>query len=140
MSAYGVPDDADGMMPWPWVSERLVDAHNYWVVTGGPHTTPVWGLWRDDTFVFSCGPGSRKAREIARDPHVVVHLESGADVVIVEGVAEQIESDAALAADMAAKYGPNDGGGEANWYVVRPQRAFAWQEASFPASPTRFDF
>ena len=90
---YGISDDPDGMLPWAWAEERLVAAHNYWVATAsaqrGPHATPVWGLWRDGVFVFSCGRESRKARDLEADARLVVHLESGDDVVTVEG--ERIE-------------------------------------------------
>jgi len=139
MSAYGVPTDTAGMLTWRWSEDRLAESHNYWVVTGGPHASPVWGLLRDDAFVFSCSPSSRKAREIAHDARIVVHLESGAEVVIVEGLAELIEPDAALLAAYSGKYGPTEPD-VGNWYTVRPQRAFAWREATFPLSPTRFDF
>ena len=81
---YGVPKSEEGMLPWSWAEERLVPAHNFWVVTAGPHATPVWGVWRNHTFVFSCSPTSRKARSMAHDPHVVVHLERGDEVVIGE--------------------------------------------------------
>jgi len=139
MSAYGVPEHEQGMLPWAWAEERLVPAHNYWVATSGPHASPVWGLWRNNAFVFSCSPTSRKARSLARDPHIVVHLEGGDDVVIVEGEAEQVAPTPELLAEYAAKYGPVDAD-IGNWYAVRPRRAFAWQEATFPNSPTRFDF
>jgi Pyridoxamine 5'-phosphate oxidase len=139
MSAYGVPEDTAALVDWEAVEAKLAAAHNYWIATGGPHASPVWGLWRDETFVFSCSPRSRKAREIERDAGVVVHLESGADVVIVEGVAQRIEPDADLTAAYSEKYGPTEPD-VGSWYVVRPGRAFAWEEASFPNDVTRFDF
>src|SRR5205814_2209208 len=79
---YGVPDDAGGMLPWSWAEGRLASAHNYWVATAGPgpHASPVWGLWQGGGFLFSCGQRSRKARDLAQDPRVVVHLESGDEV------------------------------------------------------------
>jgi len=138
MESYGVSEGAEGLLAWSWAEERLVAAHNYWVAASGPVATPVWGLWRDGAFVFSTGGRSRKARALARDPHVVVHLESGDEVVIVEGVAERIEPAAELLADYGAKYGVF--GSDGLWFAVRPQRALAWQEATFPTSTTRFDF
>jgi hypothetical protein len=136
---YGVPEDDDGLLPWSWAEERLAGAHNYWVSTAGPHASPVWALWLDDALVFSCGPRSRKARELGRDPRIVVHLESGAEVVIVEGEAEAISADDAVIDAYERKYGfradPAEG-----WYRVRPRRVLAWTEADFPRSTTRFDF
>jgi len=138
MASYGVGDDPDGLLSWRWAEERLEAAHNYWVATSGPHASPVWGLWRDGSFVFSCSQGSRKARALARDPNIVVHLESGDDVVIVEGVAEPIEPAADLLEEYGSKYGPF--GTDGAWFAVRPDRALAWQESTFPKSTTRFDF
>jgi hypothetical protein len=139
MSAYGVPDDDGGMLPWSWAEERLASARNYWVSTVGPHASPVWALWREGTVVFSCSPRSRKARELARDPHVVVHLESGDEVVIVEGEAEPVVVDGTLIDDYERKYDYRAEASE-GWYCVRPRRVLAWTEAGYPRNATRFDF
>jgi len=136
---YGVPEDEEGMLPWGWAAERLAKAHNYWVVTSGPHASPVWALWRDGALVFSCGARSRKARELSRDPKIVIHLESGDEVVIVEGEAEATIADAALIDEYERKYNFRADAGE-GWYRVEPKRVLAWTEAGFPKSATRFDF
>jgi hypothetical protein len=136
---YGVPAEPDGMLPWSWAEERLAAAHNYWVATVGPHASPIWAVWRDGAIVFSCGPTSRKARDLARDPRLVVHLESGAEVVILEGVADQVEPTAELLAAYSEKYGPTDPQ-IGNWYRVEPGRVLAWREEDYPRSATRFDF
>ena len=107
--------------------------------SAGRTTTPIWGLWRDGGLVFSCGPASRKARDIAADARVVVHLESGDDVVIVEGDATGTAATDEVVAAYAAKYMPFDAE-IGDWFFVRPRRAFAWQEASYPKNATRFDF
>ena len=137
--AYGVPEEEEGMLPWSWAAERLAKAHNYWVVTDGPHASPVWALWRNGALVFSCSPKSRKGRAIARNPQVVVHLESGAEVVIVEGKVEPAKADASLLDEYERKYNfradPAEG-----WYRVEPQRVLAWTEEGYPKSATRFDF
>jgi hypothetical protein len=136
---YGVPTDPDGMLPWSWAEERLAAAHNYWVATVGPHASPIWAVWRDGAIVFSCSPTSRKARDLARDPRLVVHLESGAEVVILEGSAAQIDPTPELMAAYSEKYGPTDPG-VGSWYRVAPERALAWREEDYPRSATRFDF
>ena len=92
------------MLPWSWAGERLAAAHNYWIATIGPHASPVWGLWRDESFLFSCGARSRKARDLARDPRLVVHLESGDEVVIVEGVAAPVAATEADVEEYERKY------------------------------------
>ncbi|MBV8064088.1 MAG: pyridoxamine 5'-phosphate oxidase family protein [Actinobacteria bacterium] len=136
---YGVPSGDDGMLPWSWAAERLAQAHNYWIAVNGPHASPVWALWRDGAIVFSCGPRSRKARAIARDPNVVVHLESGDEVVIVEGRAEKTEVDDSVIDEYERKYAFRADKGE-GWYRVEPQRVLAWTERDFPRNATRFDF
>jgi len=54
----------------------------------GPHTRPVWGVWRDGGFWFSTGSQAR--RNLEANAAITVHLESGEEVVIVEGVAERV--------------------------------------------------
>jgi hypothetical protein len=138
-SGYGVSTDPEGMLPWAWARDRLADAHNYWLATSGPHASPVWALWRDGGVVFSCGPASRKARAIARDPRVVLHLESGDEVVILEGAAIRLEPTDELLEEYARKYQPvaADVG---NWFRIHPSRVFAWRERDYLESATRFDF
>jgi hypothetical protein len=137
--AYGVPDEEEGMLPWSWAAERLAKARNYWVATSGPHASPVWALWRDGALVFSCGARSRKARALAKDPRIVIHLESGEEVVIVEGRAEPTTVDASLIDDYERKYNFRAEAGE-GWYRVEPKRVLAWTEAGYPKNATRFDF
>lgn len=127
------------MVPWAWAEERLRDAHNYWLATAGPHASPIWAVVRDDGIVFSCGATSRKARALARDPRVVLHLESGAEVVIVEGTAVRIEPTPELLAEYGRKYGPVEAD-IGDWYRVTLQRVLAWREEEYPRSATRFDF
>jgi nitroimidazol reductase NimA-like FMN-containing flavoprotein (pyridoxamine 5'-phosphate oxidase superfamily) len=90
---YGIPSNPRGMLPWSFVEERMSAARNYWVATvlptGGPHLTPVWGLWVEGVFYFGSGAQTRKARNLAANPNVAVHPESE-DVVIIEGVAEAL--------------------------------------------------
>lgn len=144
---YGIPPDPEGMLPWSHVEERMSEARNYWVATtrpdGRPHVTPVWGIWADGTFYFGGEPGSRKIRNLAQNPNVSVHLESGEDVVIVEGVAEVVTNpDPALseriAAISASKYGFS--GRIEGSYAVRPRLVLAWRENGFPATATRWLF
>ena len=91
--SYGISTAEEGLLPWSWVSEQMERSRNYWVCTtrpdGRPHAMPVWGVWVDDTLWFSTGDGSVKARNLAADPRVAVHLESGDDAVMLEGTAER---------------------------------------------------
>jgi hypothetical protein len=97
---FGRISDADAL-PWPWVAEQLEHAGTYWVVPhadGHPHPRPVWGIWHDGALLLSVG-SPVVARQIAAHAEVTVHLDSGTDVVVVEGhVAGQVSEGPALAA------------------------------------------
>jgi hypothetical protein len=140
---YGVPETTEGILPWSHATERLARAKNYWVGTanreGKPHAVPVWGAWLDGALYFGAGP--RSTRNLEANPRVTVHLESGDDVVILEGNVEPFADPgeslfARLADAMAAKYDyrPDEPSG----YVLRPRVAYAW--SSFPADATRWRF
>jgi nitroimidazol reductase NimA-like FMN-containing flavoprotein (pyridoxamine 5'-phosphate oxidase superfamily) len=155
MADYGVPDSVGGALPWEWASERLIRNRNYWVVTadaaGRPAAMPVWGVWDDDGFMFSCSPNSRKARNLAGNPHAVVMADDTVEVVSVEGVATLIddaEERFAVAAVYAAKY-EDDPEKRAEMvgfisshamYRLVPQRAFGIieREEEFASKATRW--
>jgi hypothetical protein len=100
---------------------------------------PVWGVWADGAVRFSTNPRSRKGLNLARDPRVVIHLDSGDDVVILHGEAEPYELEDSIADAYEAKYDyrpePREG-----WFRLRPRRALAWLERDYPKTATRFDF
>jgi hypothetical protein len=105
---------------------------------------PVWGLWFEDAFYLSTSPDSRKARNLDANPGTVVHLESGDEVVILEGEAEQVTDEALLqrlGEDYSRKYefDVSFTGGQP-LFVVRPRVGYAWRESDFPATATRFTF
>jgi nitroimidazol reductase NimA-like FMN-containing flavoprotein (pyridoxamine 5'-phosphate oxidase superfamily) len=127
-------------MPWSFVTEQLERARNYWVVTVGrgekPHSAPVWGVFVSDDLFFETSAATRKARNLARNPAAVVHMESGDEVVIVEGEARPFgptrEMGARIAEAFAQKY---DGyqPDPAEWasgalYRVEPNVVFAWRD------------
>jgi hypothetical protein len=142
-AGYGIASDDEGMLDWSWAEERLVTSRNYWIVTtredGSPHVAPVWGLWVDDALVFGTSPESRKARNLERDRRVAMHLESGDEAVIVEGLADRTHFDERMADLYAAKYDfrPDPGPG---WWRIDPRVALAWLESDYPSTATRFRF
>jgi PPOX class probable F420-dependent enzyme len=149
--AYGLGDaPADGTaLPWARVLEWLSAARNYWVCTtrpdGRPHAMPVWGLWIDDAVWFSTDPASIKAKNLIARPDVVIHLESGDEVCVLEGRAVKVEDPDALA-DFDDRYDakyqvrPSSMGEAAGVYLVKPATALVWTEAEFPTTATRFTF
>ena len=135
------------MLPWSWAEERLAGSRNYWIGTtradGRPHVSPVWGVWIDDSVVWGSSSRSLKARNLARDPSVVVHLESGDEVVILEGVVEPVQVDGRIADAFAAKYDwrPDpDGADSGPWYRLRPTFALAYLEREYTRTATRYAF
>ena len=150
--AFGVPKTEKGMLAWKDAAEQLAKARNYWVGTtrpdGRPHQMPVWGLWVRDRLYFGTDRRSRKARNLAANPAVVVHLESADDVVIVEGEAVKVEYfDQALLKEIDResfeKYGSHVTGqpkGDEVIYRLEPRVAFAWRTPQFPGSATRWTF
>lgn len=66
---------------------------------GSPHSVPLWVATHGDQIVFLTGPGSRKARNLRRDPRVALSLapaDNPFQPIIVRGrVIEWIEGDAA---------------------------------------------
>jgi hypothetical protein len=78
-----------GNVEWIEIVVRLADAKNYWLHTtsrtGAPDATPVWGVTVEDILYLYSDRSTVKARNLERDPRVVIHLESGAEVVIVHG-------------------------------------------------------
>jgi hypothetical protein len=141
---YSISQGPEGMLSWRWAEERLERARNYWVVTvrpdGRPHAVPVWGAWVDRCFYFD--GGGRKAKNLATNPAIVVHLESGDEVVIVEGVVDRTAVPAPdrfvrIQDAYAAKYDyrPETAG---QLYTVRPRTVLAWH--NLPQDATRWRF
>ena len=98
-------------MSWPEVAARLAAARSYWLSTtmpsGAPHVAPVWGVVISDVLYLYSERRTRKARNLAADPRLVVHLESADDVVIVRGTAEDLGRPAQVpevVAGLSAKY------------------------------------
>jgi len=145
-------EPAGPSLPWSWADERLREARNYWVTTasrsGQPYARPFWGLWEGVSFEFSTG--SRTLANIRTNPQVTVHLESGSDVVIVEGDAGVILQPARLQDFVEAyngKYGGclevrghevgDDTHGNGGVVVVRAVVIYGWAQSVETA--TRWD-
>jgi hypothetical protein len=142
---YAVPADNEDLLPWSFAYERLERAQNYWICTaspdGRPHAAPLWGVWVNNRFFFDGHPATRWARNILANPLMSLHLESGSEVVIVEGVVEDVtEPGRALYTNFAdayeAKYSyrPPDHG----FFLLKPSVVLGWSQ--FPKDATRWSF
>ena len=82
-------------LPFTYGEERLKKSRNYWICTtrpdGRPHSIPVWGFWLDGALYFGTARSTRKACNLAHNPAISVHLESGDDVLILEGTAVAVD-------------------------------------------------
>lgn len=153
---YGLlpENEGKGLLPWSWVAERLERSRNYWIAStrpdGRPHVMPVWGVWMEDAVYFGTDPASVKGRNLAANPAIAVHLESGDEAVVLEGVAESVTDRSTLArlyqlygAKYEIKMGPEtaDEPGDYPYTLrLRPQRVLAWLESDFPGTATRWRF
>jgi Pyridoxamine 5'-phosphate oxidase len=79
---------------WEVIAARLAPERSYWLCTvaldGAPHVTPVWGVVVRVVWHFYSERSTVKARNLAADPRVALHLESGEDVLIVRGRVEDL--------------------------------------------------
>ena len=144
--SYGIPESDEGMLPWGFVVEAMGGDRNYWTSTtlpdGRPHARPVWGVWFDGTFHCGGGERTRWARNLAAGSEIVVHRESGDDVVIIEGTAEKLTEESAdpelierLDAAYEGKYDVRHG---TPFWAIRPGKVLAWSD--YPTDTTRQGF
>jgi hypothetical protein len=132
LTMYGSPAGLDEIA-WSWVDDQLTGADFYWVVAAEPErpvaARPVWGVWWEQRLLLSVG-SPRVRAALDGDGPVTVHLGSGLDVVIVEGVPAGTSGDAAAVRAYDDKYewdydleryGP--------FTVVAPAKVMAWQSS-----------
>ena len=166
---------ADGLAPVEWsaVLDRLQsgdaperDDHNArttWLCTtnedGSPHVTAVGALWVDGTFWFQTGSGTRKARNVARDPRCSIATSLRGMDVVVEGDAVRVTEATAVArlakawADQGWPAEPDESGsgitapfnapaqGDPPWNVYRIEpRSATVALGTEPGGLTRFRF
>ena len=147
----GYVDNPTALVPWSHVEQRLTGAKNYWLCSvrtnGRPHVVPKWAVWVGDKIYFDGSPETRHARNIARNPQVALHLESGDDVIIVEGEARALPKPSSELAEKVAQayvakyaalgYAPKpdqwDNGG---LFEITPHTVLAWTQ--FTEDPTKF--
>lgn len=151
---YGV-EQATDYISWEQVESMLVDSAHYWLSTtrsdGRPHVVPRWGVWLDGRFWYDGSSETIHVKNLGSSGSCVLHLESGKEVVIVEGAslaADPIgpELGGRLAAEYARKYSPDYTPGPDSWSDeiaggmrrLVPKRVLAWTE--FPNNLTRFTF
>jgi general stress protein 26 len=167
LDGYGTPAIA-----WSRVEEALTEQqtqtpgaggpgrHTHWLTTtnadGSPHVRPLGVISVDGVWYFTSGPGTRKSRNIARDPRCAVSIATHPFDLVVEGTAERVvdadllETVARAYADQGWPASATDEGvtaeysapsaGPPPWHVYRvvPSTVVALGTAE-PYGATRFD-
>ena len=152
----GIPLDygmskATEHVDWARVEERLAADRLYWIATvgagGRPRMRPIDGIYVDGVMYVGGSPKTRWVQELAANPHVSVHLDGVAEVIIVDGDAEVLSGmDADLAGRLAAASNAKypEYRMKAAFYVangaiaIRLRKVIAWTDIS--KDPTRFSF
>ncbi len=114
LDGYGAP-----IIPWQRVRDRMnqeltqapdtggPNRHTCWLSTmnpdGTPHVMPLGAIWVDGTFYFTSGPGTRKARNLAQNPHCALAVATHEFDLVFEGTAARV-TDPAKAEQIAAVY------------------------------------
>lgn len=149
----GYVPDPKAILSWVDVERKLIHAQNYWLSTvrpdGRPHSIPKWGVWVDDRFYFDGSPETLHARNITHNPYITLHLESGENVVVLEGKAANVEHPSICVAEQVSAayrekyaslgYAPQADQWEAGGlFIIYPMVVFAW--TNFTHDPTKFIF
>jgi hypothetical protein len=121
-------------LDWEWVEAQLVAAGTYWATAktnGHPHPRPVWGIWKEGLLYLSIGtPTTLEA--LSSDPTLTVHLDSGTDVVIVEGHVVAPTTDPSIISDYDVKYDwQYDVDRYGPLWCMEPDVVLAWQAAGW---------
>ncbi len=97
----------------------------------------------DEVLYFGTDRDTVKGRNMPGNPATVVHLESGDDVAIMEGVAEEwpdrrewdrIADDYSRKCEIRIEDLP----AKSTFFMIIPRTILAWQEKDFPRSATRW--
>ena len=128
--------------------QRLKRSRQYWIATTRPdgtrHLMIIWGLWFDDSFWFSTGARSRKARNLAANPKCVIATDDAAKAVILEGTVEVIDfkhpNFEKFAKAYEKKYDWDVRGMAQGLYRLQPSIGFGFFEKKFEETATRWDF
>ena len=148
----GYADHPKTYLTWDWVAARLTESLHYWLCTvrpdGRPHVVPRWCVYLDGKIYYDGSPDTRHARNLEHNPQTALHLESGQEAIILEGISKTApKPDSALGQTLAQayqKYAPlGYTPGPASWdngglFVFMPRQCIAW--SNFTDNPTKFVF
>ena len=148
----GYVDNPKSFLTWDWVAARLTESQHYWLCSvrpnRKPHVVPRWCVYVDGKIYYDGSPETRHARNIEKNPNISLHLESGSEAIILEGIAEpagkpspELGKKLSQAYKKYKEFGyapkPNawDEGG---LFVFTLRQCIAW--SNFTQDPTKFIF
>lgn len=146
-----MPDELEPLSP-DVVLAALAPARGYWLATvgarGAPHVAPVWGAVSAGALHLYSERSTVKARNLARDDRVSVHLESAEDVLIVSGRLVDLGQPRDWPSVLEAFAGKYDRPDDREYlpddpvfdvlYRLEPDRALAWRLSDYEASQRRW--
>lgn len=149
----GYVDNPASYVDWHWVVAQLTESKNYWLCSvrpdGRPHVIPRWAVYVDGKIYYDGSLETRHAKNTEDNPNISVHLESGDQVIILDGISAPAgrptpELAASLVEAYRRKYArhgyspaPNQWD-EGGLYVFTPRQCIAW--TNFIEDPTKFTF
>jgi len=142
---------SEPLRPWAESRERLIAADLYWMTAtrrdGRPHAVPIGGAWSVDRLWFNSAPSTVLSRILRRNPRALMHLESGEDVLIVEGEASLVggqDVPDVVVTTYRTKYGgdwdPHAPHDPWLWFVLIPRSAMTWSYEDMRNTAVRYDF
>lgn len=145
---YRFPTSPKGLLDWSWARERLTGSHNYVIVTvrpdGRPHAMGMHGLWFENAYYFGSDPETRRAKNLAANPHCILINERLDELLIVEGVAEGVDYSQlpeGLSDASKSKYGwPLPSRSGVHLYKLVPRVVFAFPEKQIATAVTKWVF
>jgi hypothetical protein len=148
----GYVDKPSAYLTWEWVAAQLTESKHYWLCTvrpdGRPHVVPRWCVYLDGKIYYDGSPETRHARNIEKNPHGSLHLESGSEAIILEGTAapggkpspelgRRLSQAYKKYKEMGYSPKPNSWD-EGGLFVFTPRQCIAW--SNFTKDPTKFIF
>lgn len=138
VSAHPMLGDDAIPAQWSRASEHLKGkSATYWLATvrpdGRPHVRPVLAVWVEGGLYFCASERTRKAKNLALDPHCAVTAELESLDLVVEGIAAKVR-DADRLQRVADAYAS-----AYQWHVTVRDGAFHDTEGAPTAGPPPYD-
>ena len=138
VSAHPLVGESTLPEQWSRAGEHLTGSPaTYWLATvspdGRPHVRPVLAVWVAGGLFFCASESTRKAKNLALDPHCAVTVERGPVDLVVEGTTGKVR-DADVLQSVADAYASIYG-----WRVTVRDGAFHDTEGAPTAGPPPYD-